>query len=491
MESEECFKLLKLGLESKFDRSYYNVFTANRNTFDYAKRFKTPTVYGLCYSDKSRKEEFNKITQKIDSYIDILRTQDLHVALLIINGFNFYPLIKGNHDRTISDFIKLLMILRCCDNINLDTKKEWYLDKLEYDGLCTEAQEYDSCPDISYVENYKWFLYNYIVTYGSKLIKMDSKGMCLNISKKDPCINNVPKLNFELVITRIKIILSNISNYNTSDMIDFFFNSNTKLETKNLLGDKKKLRFNYLLPILDNIKNHGRSLFNVVTEDKITSDSSDEFEMFFDVDEFKDGETKKKPDVKVTEKDITDDISMDTSTDNSTENVKEKPKRVSESIKKKVKDEVWRIYCGNTTTGKCFCCNSALNKDSVTWHGGHVLAASNYGEYTVNNIRPVCADCNSNKNGRGMGTTHMYEYMVTRKMDGMDNLDDHQRIPWLYGQERKEKFRECDIKLNELLKLKVITESLRSELYKIIISSDHTKDRTFYKTVNYIKSLKD
>jgi 5-methylcytosine-specific restriction endonuclease McrA len=153
-----------------------------------------------------------------------------------------------------------------------------------------------------------------------------------------------------------------------------------------------------------------------------------------------------------------------------------------------LRDDVWLKHFDKSDIGNCFCCNGILNKNSVTWEAGHVQAASKGGNTELDNIKPVCADCNRGKGG--MHTTNMYEYMIRNNMYGLEHLEDYQKKLWLYGKERKAIFRECSELLDELLKKESIPKSLKDGLYEVIISDDHSKNLLFYKTVNYIKSLK-
>lgn len=73
-----------------------------------------------------------------------------------------------------------------------------------------------------------------------------------------------------------------------------------------------------------------------------------------------------------------------------------------ETIPNHVREEVWRRYGGSL----CWCCQiepiSARNK-----HFGHIVAEAEGGSATVDNLRPVCANCNLR-----MRTQNMYDFMV-------------------------------------------------------------------------------
>ena len=84
-------------------------------------------------------------------------------------------------------------------------------------------------------------------------------------------------------------------------------------------------------------------------------------------------------------------------------NNKKRVKKVrKETIPQYVKEETWRLYGGSL----CWCCQhspiSAKNK-----HFGHIIAESNGGEVTIDNLRPICQNCNLR-----MGTMNMYDFMI-------------------------------------------------------------------------------
>jgi hypothetical protein len=82
----------------------------------------------------------------------------------------------------------------------------------------------------------------------------------------------------------------------------------------------------------------------------------------------------------------------------------EKKKKVQ--IPSAVRNIVWNTYIGsNVKTGKCLCCNS----EQISYPNfdcGHVISEANGGDYKVQNLRPVCGNCNGS-----MGTKNMVEFM--------------------------------------------------------------------------------
>jgi hypothetical protein len=65
---------------------------------------------------------------------------------------------------------------------------------------------------------------------------------------------------------------------------------------------------------------------------------------------------------------------------------------------------------------KCYCCLRHITMDD--WHCGHILARKNNGSRNVQNLKPVCKDCNLN-----MGSMNMNLYIISRKLPGKKNLD--------------------------------------------------------------------
>ena len=105
----------------------------------------------------------------------------------------------------------------------------------------------------------------------------------------------------------------------------------------------------------------------------------------------------------------------------------------------------WKKYgnidCNDNKLGKCFCCNESIRFDDSTAEFGHILARSKYGEYTLENIRPICIQCN--RGVGGMFTTHMYEYIVTNKMYGLKYLTEKEKF--LYSNSEKNRLRMLEL----------------------------------------------
>lgn len=76
------------------------------------------------------------------------------------------------------------------------------------------------------------------------------------------------------------------------------------------------------------------------------------------------------------------------------------------TIPKKLKAIVWTTYVGDSTgMTKCFCCQHTLIKQ-IEFHCGHVISVKNGGKDVVENMRPICAQCNLS-----MGSKNMNDFM--------------------------------------------------------------------------------
>ena len=75
------------------------------------------------------------------------------------------------------------------------------------------------------------------------------------------------------------------------------------------------------------------------------------------------------------------------------------------TIPKPLKDLVWETYIGNDiATTKCLCCeNNEIRMNN--FHCSHVVPESKGGTMTVENLRPICATCNTS-----MKTEHMFDF---------------------------------------------------------------------------------
>jgi len=74
-------------------------------------------------------------------------------------------------------------------------------------------------------------------------------------------------------------------------------------------------------------------------------------------------------------------------------------------IPKRIREMVWKTYIGKKWKGKCHVswCDNVMTILS-SWHVGHNVPESKGGELTIENLRPICADCNL-----GMGCQYSVE----------------------------------------------------------------------------------
>jgi hypothetical protein len=74
-----------------------------------------------------------------------------------------------------------------------------------------------------------------------------------------------------------------------------------------------------------------------------------------------------------------------------------------------VRFEVWKTYIGNNIKAECFCCwKNKITPFTYcnTFHAGHIHSEAKGGEIKIENLLPICSDCN-----KSMGTTHWDEYI--------------------------------------------------------------------------------
>ena len=74
-------------------------------------------------------------------------------------------------------------------------------------------------------------------------------------------------------------------------------------------------------------------------------------------------------------------------------------------ISKKLKDEVWKTYYDNKEKTKCpiIECSNIISKNS--FHTGHIISEKNGGTLDIDNLHPICSECNMK-----MGCKNWYDY---------------------------------------------------------------------------------
>ena len=80
----------------------------------------------------------------------------------------------------------------------------------------------------------------------------------------------------------------------------------------------------------------------------------------------------------------------------------------------------------------CFCCrNKEIEKDD--FQAGHILAEANGGTIEVDNLVPICSQCN-----QGMGTMHMREYIEKFHSENLNKFDRREKP--LIKKKKKKRF---------------------------------------------------
>jgi len=90
-----------------------------------------------------------------------------------------------------------------------------------------------------------------------------------------------------------------------------------------------------------------------------------------------------------------------------------------------VRYAVWRKYCKGSFDGFCFCCNIKISFEK--WHCGHIKPRARGGSIDIENLRPICIDCNLK-----MSAMHMYEYILLHNLYGVKHLPSDDKIVRFY-----------------------------------------------------------
>jgi 5-methylcytosine-specific restriction endonuclease McrA len=81
------------------------------------------------------------------------------------------------------------------------------------------------------------------------------------------------------------------------------------------------------------------------------------------------------------------------------------------NISKNIKLLIWNKYIGeDIIKHKCLCCKKREIKNT-DFHCGHVIPESKGGNETLENLRPICPNCNL-----GMGQTNMIDYVKRHEL---------------------------------------------------------------------------
>jgi hypothetical protein len=80
---------------------------------------------------------------------------------------------------------------------------------------------------------------------------------------------------------------------------------------------------------------------------------------------------------------------------------------VKQKIPKRLKDLIWEKYVGEyISNAKCFCCQST-NIKMNDFDCGHIISEFNNGATNIDNLIPICRQCNSS-----MSKQNMHEFMI-------------------------------------------------------------------------------
>ena len=86
--------------------------------------------------------------------------------------------------------------------------------------------------------------------------------------------------------------------------------------------------------------------------------------------------------------------------------LKKKKKKKRQQVPSSVRYIVWNAHIGiENGLGKCYCCK-IQQISQQNFHCGHVISDKNGGTISIENLRPICGNCNSS-----MGTKNMSEFM--------------------------------------------------------------------------------
>ena len=125
---------------------------------------------------------------------------------------------------------------------------------------------------------------------------------------------------------------------------------------------------------------------------------------YCDSDDSDDSEEDDSDDSEEDDSDCDDVIIKSSKT--TTKTTKHTTKNRKKSIPSTVKRLVWNKYIGeNIGKYKCYCCK-LTDITQLSFHCGHVISEKNGGKIDIDNLRPICQNCNSS-----MGITNMNDFI--------------------------------------------------------------------------------
>jgi len=81
-------------------------------------------------------------------------------------------------------------------------------------------------------------------------------------------------------------------------------------------------------------------------------------------------------------------------------------KIIKKYLSPKLRMCVWYRYFGNSENGICPICDKKIKVGKNGFHCAHIISEANNGETSIDNLRPLCADCNID-----MGTLNWDDYV--------------------------------------------------------------------------------
>ena len=101
---------------------------------------------------------------------------------------------------------------------------------------------------------------------------------------------------------------------------------------------------------------------------------------------------------------------------------------------------VWEHYNGQVWASKCYVtwCNNIIHCMSSNWHLGHNIPESKGGETSLENLRPICSDCNLGMGSRMTIDEWTFKYVSTLYLE-------QSALDVLRGKFNKKKRKRCVI----------------------------------------------
>ena len=181
---------------------------------------------------------------------------------------------------------------------------------------------------------------------------------------------------------------------------------------------RKKQQEKYYNSTSNKYKNKKKSNFNIISLSSSSSSSSSSYSYHRKCDSDESDSDESDSDESDTDERDTDEsntnesyknnckINYNTNIINSHKTTKNKIINRKKPIPSTIKRLVWNTYIGeNIGKSKCYCCRLS-DITQLSFHCGHVLSEKNGGKINVDNLRPICQNCNSS-----MGIKNMFDFI--------------------------------------------------------------------------------